>query len=52
MAFRERMEWTMHMGLLVFILAAAAFLSALSPHNPHRDSQQTGSTSQSGWPES
>jgi eukaryotic-like serine/threonine-protein kinase len=30
MAFRERMEWTMHMGLLVFILAAAAFLSAIT----------------------
>src|ERR1700733_741763 len=30
MAFREKMEWTMHMGLLVFILAAAAFLSAIT----------------------
>jgi|ERR1017187_1727493 serine/threonine-protein kinase len=30
MAFRQKMEWTMHMGLLVFILAAAAFLSAIT----------------------
>jgi beta-lactam-binding protein with PASTA domain len=30
MAFREKVQWTMHMGLLVFILAAAAFLSAIT----------------------
>jgi len=30
MALRERAEWLMRMGLLVFILAAAAFLSAVT----------------------
>ena len=30
MSFRERMEWVFRMGLLVFILAAAAFLSAIT----------------------
>jgi beta-lactam-binding protein with PASTA domain len=30
MEFRKRMEWAMHMGLLVFILAAVAFLSAIT----------------------
>jgi eukaryotic-like serine/threonine-protein kinase len=30
MDFRKRMEWAMHMGLLVFILAAVAFLSAIT----------------------
>lgn len=30
MEFRQRMEWAMHMGLLIFILAAAAFLSAIT----------------------
>ncbi|HLW97334.1 MAG TPA: PASTA domain-containing protein [Candidatus Acidoferrales bacterium] len=30
MEFRERMEWLLHLGLLVFILAAAAFLSAIT----------------------
>jgi len=29
MSFRERIEWLLRMGLLVFILAAAAFLSAV-----------------------
>src|ERR1700733_14935436 len=29
MSLRERIEWLMRMGLLVFILAAAAFLSAV-----------------------
>src|SRR5271169_2036395 len=29
MTFRERIEWLIRMGLLVFILAAAAFLSAV-----------------------
>jgi serine/threonine-protein kinase len=29
MTFRERMEWMLSMGLLVFVLAAAAFLSAV-----------------------
>jgi eukaryotic-like serine/threonine-protein kinase len=29
MSFRERIEWLFRMGLLVFILAAAAFLSAV-----------------------
>jgi beta-lactam-binding protein with PASTA domain len=30
MSFRERIEWVFRMGLLVFILAAAAFLSAIT----------------------
>ncbi len=30
MSFRERIEWVFRMGLLVFILAAAAFLSAVT----------------------
>jgi len=30
MSFRERIEWIFRMGLLVFILAAAAFLSAVT----------------------
>jgi beta-lactam-binding protein with PASTA domain len=30
MSFRERAEWVFRMGLLVFILAAAAFLSAIT----------------------
>lgn len=30
MDFRKRIEWAMHMGLLVFILAAVAFLSAIT----------------------
>ena len=30
MGFRERIEWLMRMALLVFILAAAAFLSAIT----------------------
>lgn len=30
MSFRERVEWVLRMGLLVFILAAAAFLSAVT----------------------
>jgi eukaryotic-like serine/threonine-protein kinase len=30
MEFRERVEWWLHLGLLVFILAAAAFLSAIT----------------------
>jgi serine/threonine-protein kinase len=30
MGFRERFEWLLRMGLLVFILAAAAFLSAIT----------------------
>ncbi len=30
MPFRERLEWFLRMGLLVFILAAAAFLSAIT----------------------
>jgi beta-lactam-binding protein with PASTA domain len=30
MEFRQRMEWAMHMGLLIFILAAVAFLSAIT----------------------
>jgi len=30
MGFRERIEWVFRMGLLVFILAAAAFLSAVT----------------------
>jgi serine/threonine-protein kinase len=30
MSFRERVEWVFRMGLLVFILAAAAFLSAIT----------------------
>jgi beta-lactam-binding protein with PASTA domain len=30
MSFRERIEWLFRMGLLVFILAAAAFLSAVT----------------------
>jgi len=30
MSFRERVEWVFRMGLLVFILAAAAFLSAVT----------------------
>src|SRR5712692_6594592 len=30
MSFRERFEWLMRMALLVFILAAAAFLSAIT----------------------
>ena len=29
MTFRERIEWLLRMGLLVFVLAAAAFLSAV-----------------------
>jgi len=29
MTFRERIEWSFRMGLLVFVLAAAAFLSAV-----------------------
>ena len=29
MTFRERLEWLLRMGLLVFVLAAAAFLSAV-----------------------
>lgn len=29
MSFRERIEWIFRMGLLVFVLAAAAFLSAI-----------------------
>jgi serine/threonine-protein kinase len=30
MSFRERIQWVFRMGLLVFILAAAAFLSAIT----------------------
>ncbi len=30
MDFRKRLEWLMHVGLLVFILAAVAFLSAVT----------------------
>ena len=30
MTFRERIEWLLRMGLLVFVLAAAAFLSAVT----------------------
>ena len=30
MSLRERIEWVFRMGLLVFILAAAAFLSAVT----------------------
>jgi len=30
MSFRERIEWIFRMGLLVFVLAAAAFLSAIT----------------------
>ena len=30
MSFRERIEWLFRMGLLVFVLAAAAFLSAVT----------------------
>ena len=30
MSLRERIEWIFRMGLLVFILAAAAFLSAVT----------------------
>jgi eukaryotic-like serine/threonine-protein kinase len=30
MPFRERLEWILRMGLLVFVLAAAAFLSAIT----------------------
>jgi eukaryotic-like serine/threonine-protein kinase len=30
MSFRERIEWLLRMGLLVFVLAAAAFLSAVT----------------------
>lgn len=30
MEFRHRMEWAMHMGVLIFILAAVAFLSAIT----------------------
>jgi beta-lactam-binding protein with PASTA domain len=30
MTFRERIEWLIRMGLLVFVLAAAAFLSAVT----------------------
>jgi eukaryotic-like serine/threonine-protein kinase len=30
MSFRERLEWMMRMGLLIFVLAAAAFLSAIT----------------------
>lgn len=30
MEFRERIQWLMHMGLLTFILAATAFLSAIT----------------------
>ena len=30
MPFRERLEWCLRMGLLVFILASAAFLSAIT----------------------
>lgn len=30
MSFRDRIEWVFRMGLLVFILAAAAFLSAIT----------------------
>ncbi len=30
MEFRKRMEWALHLGLLVFILAAVAFLSAIT----------------------
>jgi serine/threonine-protein kinase len=30
MSFRQRIEWVFRMGLLVFILAAAAFLSAIT----------------------
>lgn len=30
MTFRERIEWLLRMGLLVFVLAAAAFLSAIT----------------------
>src|ERR1700687_315665 len=29
MTFRERIEWLFRMGLLVFVLASAAFLSAV-----------------------
>src|SRR5271169_2031099 len=30
MTFRERIEWLLRMGLLIFVLAAAAFLSAVT----------------------
>src|SRR5579862_2307564 len=30
MSFRERLEWVFRMGLVVFVLAAAAFLSAIT----------------------
>lgn len=30
MTFRERIEWLLRMGLIVFVLAAAAFLSAIT----------------------
>jgi serine/threonine-protein kinase len=30
MSFRERLEWMLRMGLLIFVLAAAAFLSAIT----------------------
>lgn len=30
MSFRERLEWMIRMGLVVFVLAAAAFLSAIT----------------------
>src|ERR1700720_3257669 len=29
MTFREQLEWLLRMGLLIFVLAAAAFLSAV-----------------------
>ena len=30
MTFRERLEWLSRMGFLVFVLASAAFLSAIT----------------------
>jgi beta-lactam-binding protein with PASTA domain len=40
MEFRERMEWLMHMGLLAFILAAVAFLSAITTNSIANRSRQ------------